>query len=153
MRKCCRCHERVSRNRQVESVTRLMYLRVYDNRDTSRQTPPSPSLHYSFTLPHGSIGYRNRNPQFLTESSTRLMYLRVYDNRDRSHQSAPSPSLWYLLTHAHITLPTPTLLTITWTQVLWFLECLTWSTVSCCVTTRSRLTVCLPVQPSVWEVF
>ncbi len=45
-----------------------------------------------------------------------------------------------------ITLPTPTLLTITSTQVLWFLECLTWTVgVSYYVTTRTRLTVCLPV--------
>ncbi len=49
--------------------------------------------------------------------------------------------------NVHRTLPTPTLLTITWTQVLWFLESLTRPTVTCCVTTRTRLTVCLPVQP------
>ncbi len=64
------------------------------------------------------------NKQTLTESAARLMYLRVYDNRVSSHQPAPSPSLCYLLTHAHITLPTTTLLTITYTQVLWFLESL-----------------------------
>ena len=43
------------------------------------------------------------------------MYLRVYNSRDSSRQPAPSPSLCYLLTHAHITLPTPTLITITCT--------------------------------------
>jgi hypothetical protein len=94
-----------------------------------------------------------RDPQPLSESAARLMYLRVYDTRDISHQPASSPSLCYLLTHAHITLLTPTLLTITSTQVLWFLECLTWPTVSCCLTTSTRLTVCLPVQPSVYETF
>ncbi len=128
-----------------------MHLRVYDRRDTFRQSAPSPSLDYSLTYAHRSIGYRNRNPQSLAESAVRLMHLRVYDSRDSSHQSAPSPSLYYSLTHAHITLPTPTLLTITRTQVLWFLERLTRTTVSCCVTTRTSLTVCLPVQPSVCE--
>ena len=101
----------------------------------------SPSVCYSLTHAHRSIGYRNRNPQPLTESAARLMYLCVYDSRDSSHQSAPSPSVCYSLTHAHSTLPTPTLLTITCTQVLWFLERLTRPTVSCCETTRTRLTV------------
>jgi hypothetical protein len=91
--------------------------------------------------------------QPLAESAARLMHLHVYDNRDSSHHSAPSPSLCYSLTHAHSTLSTSTLLTITCTQILWFLERLTRSTVSCCETTRTRLTVCLPVQPSVCEAF
>jgi hypothetical protein len=84
-----------------------------------------PSLCYSLTHAHRSIGYRNRNPQPLADSAARLMHLRVYDSRDSSHQPAPSRSLYYSLTHAHRTLPTPTLLTITCTQVLWFLERLT----------------------------
>jgi hypothetical protein len=67
----------------------------------------TPSLCYSLTHAHRSIGYRNRNPQPLADSATRLMYLRVYDNRDSSHQSAPSPSLSYSLTHAHSTSPHP----------------------------------------------
>jgi hypothetical protein len=33
----------------TDSVTRLMYLRVYDNRDTSHQHVPSSSLYYSLT--------------------------------------------------------------------------------------------------------
>jgi hypothetical protein len=72
-------------------------------RDSSRQAAPSPSLCYSLTHAHRSIGYRNhnRNPQSLSESTARLMYLRVYDNRDSSRQTAPSPSLCYSLTHAH----------------------------------------------------
>jgi hypothetical protein len=32
-----------------ESVTRLMHLRVYDSRDNSHQSVPSPSLYYSHT--------------------------------------------------------------------------------------------------------
>jgi len=79
----------------AEYAARLMHLRVYDNRDGSRQSTPSLSLFYSLTNEHRSIGYRNLNPQTLAESSTRLMYLRVYDSRDSSHQSAPSPSLYY----------------------------------------------------------
>jgi hypothetical protein len=118
-----------------------------------RQPAPSPSLFYSLTHTHRSIGYRNRNPQPLADSSVRLIYLRVYDSRVSSHQSAPSPSLCYLLTHAHSTLPTPTLITITCTQVLWCLERLTRPTVSCYETTRTRLTICLPAQPSVCEAF
>jgi hypothetical protein len=78
----------------------------------------------SLTHAHRSIGYRNHNPQSLAESVVRLMYLRVYDTRDSSRQTVPSPSLCYSFTHAHSTLPTPTLLTITFTQVLWFLESL-----------------------------
>jgi hypothetical protein len=136
-----------------ESVTRLMYLRVSDNRDISCQSAPSPSLSYSFTFPHRSIGYLNRNPQLLSESAVRLMYLRVYDNRDSSRQPAPSPSLSYSFTHPHNTLPTVTRLTITYTQVLWFLERLTRPKVSLCVTTRTRVTVCLPVEPRVCETF
>ena len=149
---CTQVHWLSHRNPQLlsESAAKLMYLRVYDSRVSSHQSSPSPSLCYSVTYAHRSIGYCNRNPQSLAEYAARLMYLRVYDSRDSFHQPAPSPSLCYLLTHAHSTPPTPTLLTITCTQVLWFLERLTWPTVSCCVTTNSRLTVCLPTQPSVW---
>ncbi len=136
-----------------DSVTRLMHLRVYDSRDSSRQLAPSPSLYYSLTHVHRSIGYRHRNPQVLVDSASRLMYSRVYDNRDSSHQSAPSPSLHSSLTHAHSTLPTPTLITITCTQVLWFLERLTRTEVSFYETTRTSLTICLPAQPSVGEAF
>ncbi len=77
-----------NRNTQLlaESAARLMHLRVYDNRDISRQPAPSPSLCYSLTHAHRSIGYRNRNTQLLTESAARLMYLRVYDSRDSSRQ-------------------------------------------------------------------
>ena len=117
------------------------------------QPAPSPSLCYSLTHAHRSIGYRNRNPQPLADSAARLMNLRVYDSRDSSHQSAPSPSLCYSFTHGHSTLPTPTLITITCTQVLWFLERLTRPAVSFCETTRTRLTICLPTQPSVCESF
>ncbi len=145
----------INRNPQLlaDSAARLMHLRVYDSQDSSRQLAPSPSLCYSLTHTHRSIGYRNRNPQLLDDSAARLMYSRVYDNRDRSHQSAPSPSLFSSLTHAHSTLPTPTLITITCNQVLWFLERLTRPTVSFCETTRTRLTICLPTQPSVCEAF
>jgi hypothetical protein len=173
----------------ADSAARLMYLRVYDNRDSSHQPAPSPSLSYSITHAHRSIGHRNRNPQPLTDSTERLMSLRVYDSRDSSRHPAPSPSLSYSITHAHrsighrnlnpqpladsperlmslrvydsrdssrqpspsppladsparlITLPTPTLITFTCTQVLRCLQCLTRPTVSCCETTRTRLTI------------
>jgi hypothetical protein len=78
-----------------------MYLRVHDSRDCSRHPVPSPSLSYSLTHPHRSIGYRNRNPKVLTESGTRLMYFRFYDSRDSSRQSEPSPSLWSSDTHQY----------------------------------------------------
>ena len=53
-----------------------MYLRVYDSRDTSRKSTPSPSLCYSLTHTHRTIGYRNQT-QSLTESVTRLMYCKT----------------------------------------------------------------------------
>ncbi len=56
-----------------DSTARLMYLRVYDSRDSSHQPAPSPSLYYSLTQSHRSIGYHNLNPQFLTDSAARLM--------------------------------------------------------------------------------
>ena len=85
----------------VESVTRLIDLRVYDSRASSSKPTPSPSsLCYSLTHAHRSIGYRNIT-QPLAESTVRLTYLRVYDSRARSCKPAPSPSsLCYSLTHA-----------------------------------------------------
>ena len=85
----------------------------YSKSDSRLARAPAFSPCYSLTHPHRFIGYHNRHPQPLTDSSTRLMYLRVYDSRISSHQPAPSPSLCDLLTHAHSTLPTPTLITIT----------------------------------------
>ena len=114
---------------------------------------PSPSLCYSLTHAHRSISYRNRNPQPLAESAAKLMYLRVHDSRDSSFKPTLSPSLSHSLTHPHNTLPTPTLLTITCTQVLWFLARLARPTASCYVITTTRLTVCLPSEPSVCEAF
>jgi hypothetical protein len=49
----------------AESTTRLMYLRVYDSRDSSCQSAPSPSPCYPLTHTYRSIGYRNRNPLWL----------------------------------------------------------------------------------------
>jgi hypothetical protein len=39
------------------------------------------------------------------------------------------------------------------TDLIWFLERLTRPAVSCCETTRTRLTICFPAQPSVCEAF
>ncbi len=102
----------------------------YSKSDSRLARVPALSPCYSLTHAHRSIGYRNHNPQLLAESAARLMYLRVYDSRDSSHQPVPSASLCYSLTLTHNTLPTPTLITITCTQVLWFLERLTRPTVS-----------------------
>jgi hypothetical protein len=71
-----------------------------DSRDNSSKPTPSPSLFYSLTHAHRSIGCRNQT-QTLAESAARLMYLRVYDSRDNSRKLAPSLSLCYSLTHAH----------------------------------------------------
>ena len=79
---------------------RTNVLRVYDSRDNSWKTTPSPPLSYSLTHAHRSIGYHNI-PQSLVESVVRLMELRVYDRRDSSCNTTPSPSLWYSITHAH----------------------------------------------------
>jgi hypothetical protein len=91
-----------------------MYLRVYDNRNSSRQSAPSPSLAYSLTHVHRSIGYRNRNPQLLSESAVRLMYFRVYDSRDNSRQPfTPRP----YVPHSHM--DTGPLVISTATPSLW----------------------------------
>ena len=84
----------------VESTTRLIYLRLYDNRgDSSKSTPSPSSLYYSLTHTHRSIGYRNI-PQPLSDSTVRLIHLRVYDSRASSSIHTPSPlSLWF--THGH----------------------------------------------------
>jgi hypothetical protein len=73
----------------------------YSKSDSRLARAPVLSPSYSLTHAHRFIGYRNRNPQPLTDSSARLIYLRVYDNRDSSRQPAPSPSLCCSLTHAH----------------------------------------------------
>jgi hypothetical protein len=78
--------------------TRLVHLRVYASRDNSRKSVPSPSLHYSLTHTHRSIGYLNQT-QSLVELVVRLMYLRVYVIRDTSRKSTPYPSLCYSVTH------------------------------------------------------
>jgi len=131
----------------ADSAARLIYLRVYDSRASSSKPTLSPSsLCYSLTHSHRSIGYRSI-PQPVADSAARLIYLRVDDNRAISSKPTPSPlSLYYSLKLAHSiytpTHPTPTLLTFTCTQVLWFLVCLTRSRASG-VTTRSatRLTI------------
>jgi hypothetical protein len=120
-------------------------------------------LMYSWTRPHRRRFRNKRYNATLFRSSQTLLYslslsrfILNNNNKQRkvsSHQPAPSPSLCYLLTHVHRTLPTPTLITITCTQVLGFLECLTRTTVSSCETTRTRLTICVPAQPSVCEAF
>ena len=79
-----------------------------------------PSLWYSRTHEHRSIGYRNIIPHPLTESTVRLMYVCVYDsqsltesptrlmcqrvsdNRDNTYKSSPSPFTWSSLTHTHL---------------------------------------------------
>jgi hypothetical protein len=154
-----------------ESISRLLYLCVYDSRDSSHHPAPSPSLGYSLTHAHRSIGYHNgyhnRNPQTLTESTVRLMHLRVHDNRDNSPQPEPSPSLVYSLTHVHRSigyrnrnpqpLPESTVrlmhLRVYNSRDNSYQSSPSPSLVSCYVTTRTRLTVCLPAQPSVFEVF
>jgi hypothetical protein len=76
-------------------------LRVYDIRDTSWKTTPSPSsLWYSFKRSHRSIGYLNI-PQPLDDynSVVRLIFLHVYDSRTTSSKSTPSPSSLYWLVH------------------------------------------------------
>ena len=48
-----------------------MYLRVYDNRDSSSKSAPSPSLCYSFT--HTQVHGYHHKPKPLTESCVRLI--------------------------------------------------------------------------------
>ena len=39
----------------ADSAARLMHLRVYDSRDSSHQSAPSPSLYYSLTHAHSTL--------------------------------------------------------------------------------------------------
>jgi hypothetical protein len=52
---------------------------------SSRQPAPSPSLCYSLTHAHRSIGYHNRNPQPLAESAARLTEPSPLPRSSRSH--------------------------------------------------------------------
>ena len=70
-----------------------------DSQDNSRKPSPSPSLCYSLTHLHRSIGYLHI-PQSLSESVERLTYLRVYDSRNIS--SRPHPPRRPYDTHSHI---------------------------------------------------
>jgi hypothetical protein len=111
---------------------RLTYLRVYDSRDGASKPSPSPSPPSSLTHTHRYIGSHNPNCHRLAHTcpnSARLTYLSVYHIRDGTSEPAPSPSPPSSLTHEHNiqshTLPTLTLLTFMWTQVLWCLTRLT----------------------------
>jgi hypothetical protein len=75
----------------VESTVRLMYLRVYDTRDSSCKPEPSPSLWYSLTHAHRCIGYHTTPSvwEVSISSTLKLMYLSVYDIRD------VSKCVWY----------------------------------------------------------
>jgi hypothetical protein len=58
----------------LPTSARLMYLSVYDNRDSACVPAPSPSPRSSLTHAHRCIGYRN--PTFhILPTSARLMYL------------------------------------------------------------------------------
>jgi hypothetical protein len=65
--------------------------------------------------------YDNTNRHYET-TSVRLMYLSMYDSRDSGSESSPFPSPRSSLTYVHNIhtppLPTPRILTITYTQVL-----------------------------------
>ncbi len=102
------------------------------SKDQPRRLPSS------LTHVHRCIGYHTPTWQSLSKS-VRLTYPSVYDNRDTVSDPtllSPPPSS---RTDVHIiqnpTLPTPTLLTFTCSQVFWFLSRLTKSRVSS-VTTR-----------------
>ncbi len=69
--------------------------------DSRSKDNDTPSLCYSFTHVHRSIGYHN-NPQPPVDSVSRLIYLSVYKSRVGSVKPSPSPSsLCYSLTHEH----------------------------------------------------
>ncbi len=109
---------------------------MYDSRDRVSETAHSPSPLSSLTYVHRFIGYRNPTNKHFMTTSARLMYLSMYEKRDSVSEHTPSPSPWRSsLTYVHNihtpTLPTSTLLTITCTQVLWFIASLTRYRVSC----------------------
>ena len=67
-----------------------------DSRDSSRKPAPSPSLCYSLTHAHRSIGYRNQT-QPLAESAARLMYLRGLYNSTSKWLTTSLAELMYRL--------------------------------------------------------
>jgi hypothetical protein len=84
----------------MRDSARLTYLSVYDRRDGSSESTPSPSGPSSFTHEHRCIG--SHNPNWHTvPNSMRLTYLSVYDIRDDVSESVPSPSQPSSLTHVH----------------------------------------------------
>ncbi len=64
----------------AESAARLMHLRVYDNRDRSHQSAPSPSLYYSLTHALRYFGFLSAWPglQFPSVRPLGLGLLYVY---------------------------------------------------------------------------
>jgi hypothetical protein len=81
-------------------VAKLTYMSVYDNRDVTSETTPSPSPLSSLTHVHKFIGSLNPTCQTLSNSA-RLTCLSVYDNRDGASEPAPSPSPPSLLSYVH----------------------------------------------------
>jgi hypothetical protein len=73
---------------------------VYENRDGTSESVPSPSPPSSLTDAHRCIGSRNPTRDSVPNSA-RLTYLSVYDSRDGVSESAPSPSPPSSLTYVH----------------------------------------------------
>jgi hypothetical protein len=143
---------------------------IYDNRDSSWQTVPSPSLFYSLTHTHRSLVTGTTTPilwlnpprdlciyVYMTTEITLVSLdpLRPYAPCHTCTQvdltSLHPPRPYATVSHIHTT-PSPRPHSSR-SHTLGFLESLTRTTVSYCVTTRTSLTVCLPSWPSVCEVF
>ncbi len=63
-----------------------------DNRDSSSKTTPSPSLSYSVTHAHRSIGYRNHIQPLTESAATRNDNLRSHKNQFGDHGDRMTPA-------------------------------------------------------------
>ncbi len=60
----------------------LMYLSMYDSRDSTSEPVPSPSSHSSHTYVHRCIGYHNATNRHFIPTPVSLMFLSMYVSRD-----------------------------------------------------------------------
>ncbi len=85
----------------IQMSVRLMYLSVYDSRDNTSESGPSPFPPSSLTHVPRSIDYHNPTWHSMS-TSTRVMYLSVYDQQRKFLRlHVPRPHWDSSLTHVH----------------------------------------------------
>ncbi len=84
-------------NKQKNPHMYVFSLTLYDIRDGTSESVPSPSPPSSHTCTHRYIC--TRHPNWYSVSNSTLTYLRVYNNRDDTSEPSTSPPS--SLTHSH----------------------------------------------------